>query len=279
MITVYNVMNHLANMVETGFVGAVDRLYGRFPRPMPSGEQLRRCRIVSHRGEHDNRVVYENTLPAFAAAAAAGVWGLEFDVRWTRDVHPVVIHDANLSRLYGRSEKTADLKLATLRALDLPIPTLAEVIDRYGGRHHLMVEIKEGTLVRPGLQNRALKALFDSLTPGRDYHLMSLAPREFALIDFVSPKALLPISRANVYQLQRQVLKKGYGGLTGHFLLMTTARLGRLRAAGRRAGTGFVNCRSVLFREVSRGVDWIFSDRAAYLQGICRRSTQMHPDG
>jgi len=143
------------------------------------------------------------------------------------------------------------------------------VVERFGGRCHLMVEIKAGTLTHPDRQNQVFKALFDRLDPGRDYHLISLRPDEFSLITFVSPAALLPISRLNVRRLEKQVFEKGYGGLTGHFLLMTGARLRRLHTAGRCAGTGFANHRRILFREINRGVDWIFSDRAVHLQQIC----------
>jgi glycerophosphoryl diester phosphodiesterase len=263
-------MASVLNILEPLFLKTADRLYRWLPRPVPVRERLRRCRIVSHRGEHDNRTVFENTLAAFDAAAEAGVWGLELDVRWTRDLHPVVIHDAGLARVYGRPENIADLTLAQLESLDLPVPTLEEVIDRYGGRRHLMVEIKAGTLVRPDRQNRRFKALFARLIPGHDFHLISLAPEEFPLITFVSPAALLPISRLNIRRLERLVFEKGYGGLTGHYLFMTTACLRRLHAAGRRTGTGFANHRHLLFREINRGVDWIFSDRAVHLQAICQ---------
>ena len=263
-------MTGVLDILEPLFLKTVDRLYRRLPQPRPTRQRLRRCRIVSHRGEHDNVAVFENTLPAFEAAADAGVWGLEMDLRWTRDMIPVVIHDPDLQRLYGRPERIADLTLAELNALDVPVPTLSAVVGRFGGQRHLMVEIKAGTLRHPDLQNRRLKVLFDGLTAERDFHLISLAPQEFSRIHFVHPGALLPISRLNIRRLERQVYEKGYGGLTGHFLFMTTARLRRLWAAGRRAGTGFVNHRRILYREIRRGVDWIFSDRAVYLQGICQ---------
>ncbi len=263
-------MTGVLDILEPLFLQTVDRLYRRLPQPRPAREKLRRCRIVSHRGEHDNVTVFENTLSAFAAAADAGVWGLEMDLRWTRDMIPVVIHDPGLQRLYGRPERITDLTLAELRALEVPVPTLRAVVERFGGQCHLMVEIKAGTLTHPDLQNRRLEVLFAGLVPGRDYHLISLAPREFSRVRFVHPGALLPISRLNIGRLERQVYEKGYGGLTGHFLFMTTARLRRLRAAGRRAGTGFVNHRRILYREINRGVDWIFSDRAVYLQGAAQ---------
>ncbi|MCB0054235.1 MAG: hypothetical protein KDE24_32350, partial [Caldilinea sp.] len=47
--------------------------------------------IFAHRGAR--RVAPENTLPAFAAALAMGVDGIELDVHRTTDEQLVVIHD------------------------------------------------------------------------------------------------------------------------------------------------------------------------------------------
>ena len=85
------------------------------PRARPSRQALIDCMIISHRGEHDNRKVRENTLAAFDRAALAGVAGLEFDVRWTRDLQPVVIHDADARRVFGRDLVVAEVSLAELR--------------------------------------------------------------------------------------------------------------------------------------------------------------------
>lgn len=65
--------------------------------------------IYAHRcGMDDGK---ENTLSSAEAALLAGADGFECDVRLTKDGQPVVIHDANLSRLTGGAvkEKIADL--------------------------------------------------------------------------------------------------------------------------------------------------------------------------
>jgi len=72
---------------------AVDRVMAGIPQPVPNQIALRNCKIISHRGEHDNISAIENTLPAFDNARANGVWGIEFDIRWTADLVPVIIHD------------------------------------------------------------------------------------------------------------------------------------------------------------------------------------------
>lgn len=66
-------------------------------------------KIYAHRcGMDDGK---ENTFEAAEAALLAGADGFECDVRLTKDGQPVVIHDADLSRLTGGAvkEKIADL--------------------------------------------------------------------------------------------------------------------------------------------------------------------------
>lgn len=94
---------------------------------------------LAHRG--DWRVAPENTVTAMRAALAIpGCDGLEFDVRTSSDGVPVVIHDATLERVQGRSEAVDTMTAAALTALD--VPTLAAVLDAADHRAFLDVELK-----------------------------------------------------------------------------------------------------------------------------------------
>ena len=62
--------------LQNGAMAIADWLTAVVPRAVPDQETLRECRIISHRGEHDNVSVMENTLAAFRAARDAGVWGI-----------------------------------------------------------------------------------------------------------------------------------------------------------------------------------------------------------
>jgi glycerophosphoryl diester phosphodiesterase len=247
----------------------VDRLFAALPMPLPSLEQVRGCRIVSHRGEHDNRHVLENTVAAFDAACAAGVWGIECDVRWTRDLQPVVSHDRDCLRSFGTRVVLGDITLSELRSRFPLIPSLQEVIQRYSKQVHLMVEFKEEHYPNPRNQNQLLSELFAGLEPQRDYHLLSLNPSMFRFLDFAPPRALLPVAEMNVRHLSRLAIDRGYAGIAGHYLLVSRARIRRHQRLGQKVGTGFVASRNCLYREIQRGVDWIFSECAARLQKIC----------
>jgi glycerophosphoryl diester phosphodiesterase len=257
--------------VESRLLHWIDQLFERLPRVVPDPSRLAGCRVVSHRGEHDGRMVLENTRAAFDAAAALGVWGIECDLRWTRDLVPVVAHDPDLRRVFGLDRT---ISACTLQALqrDCPgLPTLAEVIGRYGGNHHLMVEVKRERYPHPDRQNRILRDLFAALTPGADFHLLSLAPEMFRLTPFAPPSACIPVARLNVPRLSRLALRNGYGGVAGHYALLGGAVIRRQHAAGQGVGTGYPRSLRVLAREVNRQVDWIFTNHAGDVQGWIRR--------
>jgi glycerophosphoryl diester phosphodiesterase len=261
----------LFERVENLLLQMIEGIYSRSPRPHPGLERLRGCRVVSHRGEHDNRRVFENTLAAFDAAAAQGVWGIEFDLRWTRDLEPVVVHDADLRRVFGRDLRVGGCTLRDLKGPCPQLPTLPEVVGRYGGKVHLMMEIKAEPYPDRGRQNRVLGEVFAALRPGRDFHLLSLAPEMFRLITFAPPTAFVPVARLNFPGLSRLALQEGYGGVAGHYALVGASAVRRHHAAGQKVGTGYPRAPNCVFREIRRGVDWIFCNHAGEVQRLIRR--------
>ncbi len=260
----------LQEQAEGVFHRLVDAVYRRWPRPVPPPHLLKACRIISHRGEHDNHHRFENSLPAFDAAIDAGVWGIELDLRWTRDLVPVVSHDPDTRRLFNQDAGINLMALDTLRRKFPSIPTLLEVIDRYGGRLHLMMEIKTEPYPKPALQSRRLQNQLKDLAPGKDFHLIGLNPDMFGYFGFLPAKAFVPIARLRIDRFSRMAAARHWGGLAGHYLMTTQGVLARHHGLGQGIGTGFADSRRCLFREVARGVDWVFSNRAAKMQAICR---------
>lgn len=101
----------------------------------------------AHRGLYDNdRGIPENSLTAFERAVNAG-YGIELDVRETRDHQLVVHHDENLERSCGDIRRVCDVPLAELQQLklfgtDSYIPTLTEVLGVVNAQVPLIVELK-----------------------------------------------------------------------------------------------------------------------------------------
>ena len=94
--------------------------------------------IIAHRGWSE--CYPENTHAAFAAALTTGCHGIEFDVRLSAEGVVVVSHDATLARFGGSSVPVSQLTVAGLRT-SYPLPTLAEVLDRYR-QVELLIELK-----------------------------------------------------------------------------------------------------------------------------------------
>jgi glycerophosphoryl diester phosphodiesterase len=258
----------ILHSLEKPVLWIIDCFYKRLPQKRPDKKRLYNCKIISHRGEHDNINVLENSLAAFDLIKEKGVWGIEFDIRWTKDLLPVVFHDKNLKRLFQ-----SDLELSNITRKDLKtnfplIPSLSEVIIRYGGNLHLMVEIKEEVYPDPVYQNNLLKDLFSSLEPEKDFHFISLSPDMFKLIDFVPATTFLPIAQLNVRQLSEISIQENYGGLLGHYLFLTKSYLKKHQMQNQMVGTGYIKSKNCLFREVNRGIEWVFSNNAIEIQSI-----------
>lgn len=102
---------------------------------------------IAHRGIFNNSDVYENTLAAFAAACDAG-YGIELDIRLTRDGVPVVIHDGSLKRVTGSDINVSDSDFAELIKYTYKdgvshIPSLDEVLNLISGKVPVIFEIKD----------------------------------------------------------------------------------------------------------------------------------------
>lgn len=142
------------------------RLLPRLGRARRAPHLRRRDRPIvwAHRGVSAHAT--ENTLPAFALAAAHGADGIELDVMPCASGELVVFHDDDLRRLAGRPEAIADLDLAAVRAVELigggRIPTLAEAIEAAGDLL-LNVELKVVHPGRPGVLPTAAARLLGDL--------------------------------------------------------------------------------------------------------------------
>lgn len=246
----------------------VDAAAAISPQAVPQAVALRNCKVIAHRGAHDRNRIIENTLPAFTTASAAGVWGIECDIRWTADLVPIIHHDPTCQRLFGDPARLAALNYSEIRERLPLIPTLAEVIEELGGRTHLMLEIKEDYYPREQQQKAILRDLLRPLLPGRDYHFLLLDPALARYVDFLPREFCFLVAQLNVSQLSKHCLEQGFGGLTGHFLLLNEQLKRRHADQGQGMGTGFIGSRNALFRELNRGIDWIFSNDAVKIQKI-----------
>lgn len=100
----------------------------------------------AHRGLHDDKVP-ENSMAAFKRAVEYG-FGIELDVRLSKDGELVVFHDDDLQRMVGCHGSTTDYTAKELSEMSLlgtkeGIPLFRDVLKMVNGRVPLLVEIKE----------------------------------------------------------------------------------------------------------------------------------------
>ncbi len=252
-------------------MAVADGVSAALPQRRPTRELLQNCKLVSHRGEHDNHSVYENTLQAFCLARDAGVWGIECDIRWTRDLVPVVIHDPDGARVFGEPGVVAELDFTALRKRMPLVPSLEELVDELGGNTHLMLEIKQAIYPEPARQQAILARTLEPLTAVEDYHFLALDPALFGHASFAPAASYLPVAELNVGELSELALVHHYGGLTGHYLLLGRHTVNAHRSFGQQVGTGHIGSRNALYRELNRGVEWVFSNDAVAMQGLVDR--------
>ncbi len=117
---------------------------------------------IAHRGLHVRADgIPENSQAAFAAAIEHR-WGIELDVRLSRDGVAMVFHDATLERVCGQPGRMDARTAAELGGMHLfdtaeTVPTLAEVLAHVGGRVPILIEVKNYNDAPAGPLERAVR--------------------------------------------------------------------------------------------------------------------------
>jgi glycerophosphoryl diester phosphodiesterase len=169
---------------------------------------------IAHRGA--SAMAPANTMASFEKALDLGADGIELDVHLSADGIPVVIHDSSVDATTDGSGRVSEMVLAQLKELDAGsyfgaafagerIPTLEQVLDTFGRRILLNIELKslsprdnglERAVVpmveRHGLGHRVLFSSFNPFSLRRAKKLAAHIPVGL----LYSPDLPLPLRRA-----------------------------------------------------------------------------------
>ena len=100
-------------------------------------------KIISHRGIHDNEIIYENSIEAIREAVK-NKYIIEIDVHITKDNKIVVFHDYNTKRI---TKKNMIIEESTYEELNnqkvIHIPLLGEILKIVDKKVPLLIEIKQ----------------------------------------------------------------------------------------------------------------------------------------
>jgi glycerophosphoryl diester phosphodiesterase len=168
-------------------------------------------RRYAHRGLH-NATRAENSISAFKAAVDAG-YGIELDVRLSKDGELVVFHDDTLERVTNREGRVDAFTASELGEIKLcdtgdGIPTFRDVLALVDGKVPLLVELKEDA-GKYGVTEKACEMLRDYKG---EYMIESFNPLALGRVRKLMPEACRGI-------LSQSFLKEKKYRTPTHFLL------------------------------------------------------------
>jgi glycerophosphoryl diester phosphodiesterase len=233
------------------------------------GSDRARPRTVGHRGA--SALAPENTLRAVELAIAHGLDLVEVDVHLSRDGELVVIHDADLRRAAGRSERVAELTAAELARVELGagqgVPRLEEVLAFARGRIGVYVELKGertgtalGALVRSGAAE-GLELIAGSFHPALVAELRTAVP--------VVPRSVL-FARTPDREMVETCATVGAVYAHPCFRPLERATVAALHAAGLMVMAPHTNDAAEARAFAALGIDILATDDPKVLAGIRR---------
>ena len=211
--------------------------------------------IFGHRGAPGHPRYGENTIASFNKALKDGATGLEFDVRRCADGRIVVIHDETIDRTTGGAGRVSDLPYEDLKRFDAgfgeSIPLLSDVLDEFGSKCLLNIELKEPhlaagvkkLLLQRRLEGRAIVSAFDWIP------LASLTPE--------IPIALLASKLENLISAAQEL---GATAIHPRKDIATPSLIAAARRAKLRIHVWTLNEPAEICRFRELGVDGIFTD-------------------
>jgi glycerophosphoryl diester phosphodiesterase len=200
--------------------------------------------LLGHRGARASTGILENTFASFDLALKHGCDGFEFDVRLMACGSAVVCHDP----------KVGKLTIARARAGQLPqLPRLNEVMQRYGERAFLNIELKV-----KDLESKVLAALGE-FPPRQGYVVSSFIPEVVMELEARSSSVSIGIICETAGQLARW-RDLPVDCVIPHQALVNHLLVQEIQHAGLRIFVWTVNDNEAMLRLADLGVDGIISD-------------------
>lgn len=241
---------------------------------------------IAHRGA--SAAAPPNTLAAFEKAIELGADGIEFDVHFSADGVPVVIHDFTVDATTDGSGRVADLTLAQLKQLDAGtrfdpaftgerIPTLDEVLEAVSGRRGwggellLNIELKTTSPGDNGLERAVItlveqhslsrRVLFSSFNPFSLRRAKRIAPHIPAGLLYDQGLSL-PLRRAWLAFLAPHEARHP------HYKMVDARYMAWARRRGYRVNTWTVDDPAEMRRLVGLGVNGIITNVPDVLRSV-----------
>lgn len=226
-------------------------------------------KIIAHRGASAHAP--ENTMAAFQLALDQGADGIELDVMLTKDNRIAVIHDDTVDRTTNGSGRVRDMTLAELQALDAgeeeKIPSLDEVLERFGGRFLINIELKNYSSVLDSLPTEVAK-LVKSTGMMESVLISSFNPFNIARFRKQAPEAVLGLITQPKQAKHWMWRLFKYDALHPHFSDVDAVLVAALHARNRQVNVWTVDEAEEIRRLASLNVDSIVTNDPKYAREV-----------
>jgi len=211
--------------------------------------------IFGHRGAPGYPRRAENTIGSFKKALQYGATGLELDVRRAGDGHIVVIHDETVNRTTNGSGYVRNLAYDQLRQFDAgcgePIPLLTDVLDEFGARCLLNLELKDRGIARD-VKRLVLERELEPHVIVSAFDWEELRP--------LIPEIPIALLSSRLWNLVRRARELGASAIHPRRNIVTRRLLATAREANLRIHVWTVNDPAEMIRFRELGIDGIFTD-------------------
>lgn len=232
--------------------------------------------VIAHRGSSGARP--ENTLAAFEHAVEEAADMIETDLHLSRDTVVVIHHDPELERLGEEGEirdRTAS-ELALMNAapgaeISEKMPTLLDILDRFGDRIQFNLELKVGAndVAYEGLEDIVVSAVEERGLMSRILFSSFYDPVLARLRDRSAAAriALLISPRGNIAILDRAA-RVAAEAINPDIRLVTEDLVQQAHRAGLRVYPYTANDSNEMARLLDCGVDGIITNHPARLRAL-----------
>jgi glycerophosphoryl diester phosphodiesterase len=211
--------------------------------------------IFGHRGAPGYPRRAENTIGSFKKALQHGATGLELDVRRAGDGRLVVIHDETVNRTTNGSGYVRELAYDQLRQFNAgcgePIPLLIDVLDEFGARCLLNIELKDRGIARD-VKRLVLERELEPHVIVSAFDWEELRP--------LIPEIPIALLSSRLWNLVRRASELGASAIHPRRNIVTRRLLATAREANLRVHVWTVNDPAEMSRFRELGIDGIFTD-------------------
>jgi glycerophosphoryl diester phosphodiesterase len=241
--------------------------------------------LTGHRGA--GGLAPENTIAAVVAGLSKGVDRIEVDVSQTKDRQIVCLHDSTLDRTTNGKGNIKNLNYSELKKIsaglkfsesfkDEKIPLLNDVLEIVKDKATLLIEIKDGNEIYPGIEKNVIDLIkkhqakdrtiihsFNDSVLFRIHRMDStIVLHKLLIADFPFLQLLtdgdLKISNLEYYHFASE--------FSIHYLFATRRFIDHVHRLNKKVNVWTINDSIKINRLINLGVDGIITDRPDYLK-------------